>query len=227
MPCNKTEVELHAWMFPSAYASWVIVPKSPTIMNCWIQTHWTTLNCLKHTLIIVRKSVLVRPKLTSFIIRYMSWLWQDFSKYWTAQLSVFKVSVYQCECYFKSTGAVYNRHTFVTLEVSWQLAGQCIQDLFHSSDLTGPFDSFDLPVHFEVLSCLPSVTIWTEFLHFLLPFLHFSLILFLFPALWLGNLPKFGLQPHVVLLFVHSLLAHFSNSFICTKIIPATSSSQH
>lgn len=43
----------------------------------------------------VRKSVWVRAKLTSFIIRCTNWLWQDFSKPWTSQIRVFKVSVYQ------------------------------------------------------------------------------------------------------------------------------------
>lgn len=142
-----------------------------------------------------RKSVLVRPKLTSFIIRCTNWLWQDFFKQQNLNSGCLKswwLKV-QCGSYLKSIGTVHNKHIDMNLERSWQLVGQCIQEPLHGSDLTGPLCH---TWHFWPLPLLwssppwPSLMPWAGSPHFLLPFLHFSLTLFPSPTLWLGEFPK-------------------------------------
>lgn len=99
----------------------------------------------------------------------------------------------------------------MTLERSWQLPGQLTQDPLHGSDLTEPLGctkSFDLQLHFDALSSL-------TFCHAMNQLSSCSLASSPFhPALWLGSFPKFGPQPLVVLLFVHSLPGLISPALI-------------
>lgn len=141
----------------------------------------------------------------------------------------FKSQLTKIQCYFKSTGAVYSRHTFVTLEESWQLPGQYIQDPFHDSDLTGALcHTWQFWPPHPLWDSLPPDLSYHELALFIFS-RHFSVyiwLLFLSPALWLGNFPKLGPRPLLALLFVYSPLAHLSNSHICTGIISVMNSSQ-
>lgn len=115
---------------------------------------------------------------------------------------------------------------------SWKGPGNFLVNMFKNLSmiltLRGPFASLEFWPSHPLWNSLPRDLSYREVALFIFS-CHFSIylwLLFLSPALWLGNFPKLGPRPLHALLFVYSPLAHLSNSPLCTGIISAMNSSQ-